>query len=140
MIRPLRVNLPHDVADWPRSRAMALATRCARELLAKTGDHLAAEPEWFFEPRNGRENGPLTVAVATVVLESKLDVVKRAQALMAAMDHTPSCSQCTDYAEVDARRFADHIGVTEACRRLGLSDRGYYRHKIVHPYLNAGAS
>ena len=136
--RPLRVNLPHDVADWPRSRAMALATRCARDLLAKTGDHLAADPVWEFEPR-GREDGPVTIAVATVALESKQDVVARAQALMAAMDHAPRCTQCDDWAQMNRLRFDRSLTIREACAQLGLNSRAYYRHANLHPNLMTSA-
>jgi hypothetical protein len=116
---------------------MALATRCARDLLARTGEHLAAEPVWEFEPRDG-DTGPLTMAVATVAVDTRADVIKRAQQLMAAMDHTPACSQCRDYSDLDRLRWDRSLTVNEAAAQLGLSARGYYRHRLIHPLLNNG--
>jgi hypothetical protein len=137
MMRTLRVPLGRKVDDWPRSRAMALATRCARDVLARTGEHLACEPEWTFEPTNG-DTGPLTMAVATVAIDTRADVVRRAQALMAAMDHVPRCSSCEEWAQMNLYRFERGLTITEACASLGLNSRAYYRHSLVHPNLNAG--
>jgi hypothetical protein len=116
---------------------MALATRCARDVLARTGEHLACEPEWTFEPTNG-DTGPLTMAVATVAIDTRADVVRRAQALMAAMDHRPVCAQCRDYAQVDRLRLDRDLTIREACRQLELNERGYFRHRLIHPLLNNG--
>jgi hypothetical protein len=116
---------------------MALATRCARDLLARTGDHLAAEPVWEFEPANG-DQGPLTVAVATVALENKRDVVAKAQALMAAMEHTARCSQCDDWQQMNLYRFERGLTIREACASLGLNSRAFYRHQLIHPTNSNG--
>jgi len=118
---------------------MSLATRCARDLLAKDGQHLAADPDWTFEPRDG-DTGPLVVAVATVALDSRADVVKRAQALMQAMDHQPRCGQCQDYSDLQRLRLDRGLTIPEAAAQLGLSARGFHRHMLIHPLLNNGRS
>jgi hypothetical protein len=105
--------------------------------LARTGEHLAADPDWAFESREG-DTGPLTVAVATVVVDTRADVVKRAQALMAAMDHQPRCGQCESYNQVDRLRLDRDLTIREACRQLELNERGYFRHRVTHPLLNNG--
>jgi DNA-binding transcriptional MocR family regulator len=100
---------------------MSLATRCARDLLAKDGQHLAADPEWSFESREG-DTGPLVVAVATVALDSRADVVARAQQLMQAMDHQPRCGQCSDYSQLQRLRLDRGLTIPEAAAQLGRSD------------------
>ncbi len=136
-MRPMRVTLPHNVADWPRSRALALATRCARDQLARTGDHMTGQPPaWVFEPAGHRDDGPLTVAVGTVALESRDDVIARAQALMAA--RTTPCEQCDTWAQMNLYRFERGLTIREACAALGLNSRTYYRHQLVHPTNSNG--
>jgi hypothetical protein len=60
-------------------------------------------------------------------------VVKRAQALMQAMDHQPRCGQCADYSDLQRLRLDRGLTIPEAAAQLGLSARGFHRH-MLWPY------
>jgi hypothetical protein len=131
--RTLRVPLRCDVSRWPLSRAQAHALRQARKVLAEKGMYLVADPtNWTFEPREG-DAGPLVMAVCLANVETRTDVVARAQQLMAERNEHIRCKTCDLIAEVDTRHDAGQT-ISDACRQVGVSVTTHrnHRHHCTH--------
>jgi hypothetical protein len=131
VIRPLRVDLSKDVSALPLSGACRQAEKDARLMLAKTGHTLVRADGWIFEedPNNPKA---LTVAVCTAVVETVVDRMRDAQALMVARGEHPRCRTCEAMDAIAVRHEAGQT-IEAAAAVVGIHPNTYrYHDRTTH--------